>query len=94
MSASCKIGLLSRRRAEFEHVYDGDLALLVAECARTTAAVDAILGRISPALATNAAAIADVTCQHELTRRHAPVGAHLRLLAGDRGRVIATRSGS
>lgn len=76
---------LSLRRAEFESVTDGDLAVLTIECERATAAVEAILGRISPELASNAAAIADVEHQRAFTRPRPPA-AHLRVVVeGDHG---------
>ena len=75
---------ISRRRAEFEHVMDGDLALLAIECEKATAAVDAILGRISPELAANAAAIADVEHQRAFTRPRPPAATHLRVVESDR----------
>lgn len=76
---------LSRRRAEFEAVSDGDLALLVIECEQATEAVGAILGRISSELASNAAAIAEVEHQRAFTGPRPPVAAHLRLVEGDQG---------
>jgi hypothetical protein len=76
---------LSRRRAEFASVTDGDLALLAIECDRATAAVDAILGRISPELAANAAAIADVEHQRAFTQPRPPAAAYLRVVEGDHG---------
>jgi len=76
---------LSRRRAEFASVTDGDLALLMIECERATVGVDAILGRISPDLASNAAAIADVEHQRAFTRPRPPAAAHLRLVEADHG---------
>jgi hypothetical protein len=76
---------LSRRRAGFASVTDSDLALLTSECERAAAAVDAILGRISPELASNAAAIADVEHQRAFTRPRPPAAAHLRLVEGEHG---------
>jgi hypothetical protein len=76
---------LSMRRAEFESIADGDLAVVTIECERATAAVDAILGRISPELASNAAAIADVEHQRAFTQPRPPAVAHLRIVKGERG---------
>jgi hypothetical protein len=74
---------VSRRRAEFASVTDGDLALLIIECETATTAVDAILGRISPELASSAAAIAEVENERASTRPRPPAAAHLCLVEGD-----------
>jgi hypothetical protein len=76
---------LSRRRAEFEQVTDGDLALLAIHCQKVTDALDAILGRISPELAASAAAVADVEHHRAFTRPRPPAAGHLRVVEGDRG---------
>jgi hypothetical protein len=76
---------VSRRRAELASVTDGDLALLTIECEKATAGVNAILGRISPGLASSAAAIADVEHQRTFTRPRPPTAEHLRLVEGDHG---------
>jgi hypothetical protein len=74
-----------QRRAEFASVTDGDLTLLAIECEKATEAIDAILGRISPELASSAAAIADVEHQRAFTGPRPPAVAHLQLVEGDRG---------
>lgn len=76
---------VSGRRAEFTSIADSDLALLIIECENATESVDAILRRISPKLASSAAAIADVEHQRAFTRPHPPGAAHLRLVEGDHG---------
>jgi hypothetical protein len=75
---------VSCRRAEFEHVTDDGLVLLAAQCEQAVAAVDAVLGRISPELASSAAAIADVEHRRAFTQPRPPAAAHLRLVEGDR----------
>lgn len=76
---------LSHRRAEFEQITDGDLAVLAIQCERVTDALDAILGRMSPELAANAAAVADVEHQRTLTQPRPPAAGHLRVVESDRG---------
>lgn len=76
---------LARRRSEFEQVTDGDLALVAIQCEKLTEALDAILGRISPELAANAAAVADVEHQRAFTRPRPPAAEHLRIVEGDHG---------
>lgn len=76
---------VSRRRAQFEPITDGDLALLVAQCDGVIAVVDATLGRMAPELAATALAIADAHYQREFTSARPSVAAHLRLVQGDRG---------
>jgi len=75
---------LSHRRTEFEHITDGDLAVLAIQCERLTDALDAILRRISPGLAANAAAVADVEHQRTFTRPRPPAAGHLRVVESDR----------
>jgi hypothetical protein len=74
---------VSRRRAALASVTDGDLALLTIQCERATAAVDAVLGRMSPELASNAAAIADAEHRRAFTRPRPPAAAHLQLVEAD-----------
>lgn len=74
---------VSQRHAGLDRVMDGDLAVLVLQCERTTAALAAILTRISPELASSAAAIADVE-QRRAYKQQRPRTAHLQVVKGDR----------
>jgi hypothetical protein len=71
-------------RAEFEGITDGDLASIAALCAHAADGIDAILDRMSPELASNAAAIADVSCQREFSHPRPPSTAQFRVVQGDR----------
>lgn len=67
-------------RHEFAAVTDNQLRQMAALCSHATDGIDAILDRIAPELASNAAAIADVSCQREFDLPRPPAVAHLRLV--------------
>jgi len=83
LQARLALARASGSRKEFEDVSDAELALVAAVCTHATDGIDAVLERVSPALASHAAAVADVTCQREFDLLRPPAASHVRLVAAD-----------
>lgn len=68
-------------RQEFAAVTESQLLRAAVACANATEAIDAILVRVAPELASTAAAVADLTCQREFHLDERPASARRLRLA-------------
>lgn len=66
-------------RQEFAAVTESQLLRATVECANATQAIDAILDRLAPELASTAAAVADLACQREFDMAPRASDPHLHL---------------
>jgi hypothetical protein len=87
LQARLALARVSGSRKELEGISDSELALVVAVCAHATNGIDAMLERVSPALASHAAAVAELTCQREFDLPPPEAASHVRLVAADGDRL-------
>lgn len=66
-------------RRDFAGVTESQLLCATVACANATEAIDAILDRIAPELASTAAAVADLACQREFDLERPKSTGHLHL---------------